>query len=101
MGLAGGLVPSPSALVVLLAAVALGRIWFGVLLVVAYGIGLALTLMGAGVALAYFEGRLRRWTTGSGRAAAIAPVISVLPLASAFVLIGGGALLVSRALAGI
>src|SRR5262245_31433051 len=37
MGFAGGLVPSPSALVVLLGAIALGRTWFGVLLVVAYG----------------------------------------------------------------
>ena len=39
MGVAGGLVPSPSALVVLLAAVALGRTAFGVLLVLAYGLG--------------------------------------------------------------
>ncbi len=99
MGLAGGLVPSPSALVVLLAAVALGRVWFGLLLVVAYGIGLALTLMGAGVVLAYFEGRLRNWSSSGGRGAVLAPVLSALPLASAFVLIGGGALLVSRALA--
>jgi nickel/cobalt transporter (NicO) family protein len=35
MGFAGGLVPSPLALVVLLGAIALGRAWFGVLLVVA------------------------------------------------------------------
>lgn len=35
MGFAGGLVPSPSALVVLLGAIALERLWFGVILVVA------------------------------------------------------------------
>jgi nickel/cobalt transporter (NicO) family protein len=100
MGFAGGLVPSPSALVVLLAAVALERVWFGVVLVVAYGIGLAITLIGAGLALVYFEGRLKRWSAKSGRASSIAtPLVSALPIASAFVLIGGGALLITRALA--
>lgn len=39
--LAGGLVPSPSALVVLLAAIALGRTIFGVALVLVYGLGMA------------------------------------------------------------
>ena len=56
MGFAGGLMPSPSAVVVLLGAVALGHAWFGVLLVLAYGLGLALTLTGIGV-----------FITGSGR----------------------------------
>ena len=56
MGFAGGLMPSPSAIVVLLGAVALGHAWFGVLLVLAYGLGLALTLTGIGV-----------FITGSGR----------------------------------
>jgi ABC-type nickel/cobalt efflux system permease component RcnA len=52
MGLVGGLLPSPSALVVLLGAIALGRAWFGVLLVGAYGIGMAGTLLGTGLLLA-------------------------------------------------
>ncbi|MFI5530734.1 nickel transporter [Kitasatospora sp. NPDC051853] len=51
VGLAGGLVPSPSALVVLLGAVALGRTSFGVLLVLGYGIGMALALAAAGLLL--------------------------------------------------
>jgi ABC-type nickel/cobalt efflux system permease component RcnA len=51
MGLAGGLVPSPSAVVVLLGAVALQRAWLGVGLVVAYGAGMALTLCSAGFLL--------------------------------------------------
>src|SRR5205823_6162900 len=51
MGFAGGLVPSPSAVVVLLGAIALGRAWLGVALVVAYGAGMALTLCGAGLLL--------------------------------------------------
>jgi nickel/cobalt transporter (NicO) family protein len=56
MGFAGGLMPSPSAVVVLLGAAALGHAWFGVLLVLAYGLGLAVTLTGIGV-----------FITGSGR----------------------------------
>jgi len=56
MGFAGGLMPSPSAVVVLLGAVALGHAWFGVLLVLAYGLGLAVTLTGVGL-----------FFTGSGR----------------------------------
>ncbi|GAB3961114.1 nickel transporter [Streptomyces sparsus] len=51
VGLAAGLVPSPSALVVLLGAVALSRTFFGVLLVVGYGVGMALTLTAAGLLL--------------------------------------------------
>ena len=41
MGVAGGLVPTPSALVVLLGAIALHRTWFGVVLVGLYGLGMA------------------------------------------------------------
>ena len=51
MGFVGGLLPSPSALVVLLGAIALGRAWFGVVLVVAYGAGMALTLTTVGLLL--------------------------------------------------
>ncbi|AZS88176.1 nickel transporter [Streptomyces griseoviridis] len=51
LGFAGGLVPSPSAVVVLVGAAALGKAWFGLLLVVAYGVGLALTLGAAGFAV--------------------------------------------------
>jgi nickel/cobalt exporter len=51
IGLAGGLMPSPSALVVLLASVSMGRAVFGTLLVLAYGLGMAGTLTGAGLLL--------------------------------------------------
>ncbi|MGB3439330.1 MAG: High-affinity nickel-transporter [Actinophytocola sp.] len=60
MGVAGGLVPSPSALVVLLGAIALGRTWFGVLLVVGYGVGMAATLTLVGVLLVRFRDRFER-----------------------------------------
>jgi len=49
MGLVGGLVPSPSALLLLLAGVAVGRAWFGIFLVLAFGVGMALSLATVGL----------------------------------------------------
>ena len=98
MGLAGGLVPSPSALVVLLGAIALGRIPFGLLLVVAYGIGLACTLIGAGLLMVRFESRVRRWTQSRGTVlgGGLVAVVNALPLISGLAIIGAGMLLVLR-----
>lgn len=58
VGVAGGLVPSPTALVVLLGAVALGRTAFGVLLVIGYGLGMATTLTLAGLLLVRLRDRI-------------------------------------------
>jgi ABC-type nickel/cobalt efflux system permease component RcnA len=58
LGIAGGLVPSPSALIVLLGAIALGRTGFGILLVLAYGLGMAATLTVAGLALLKVRDRM-------------------------------------------
>jgi ABC-type nickel/cobalt efflux system permease component RcnA len=51
LGVAGGLVPSPTALLVLLGAIGFGRTAFGVALVLAYGLGMAATLTAAGLLL--------------------------------------------------
>ncbi|MDG4861722.1 nickel transporter, partial [Streptomyces sp. T-3] len=60
MGVAGGLVPSPSALVVLLGAMALNRTAFGVGLVLAYGLGMAAVLTAAGLLVARLGDRAGR-----------------------------------------
>jgi nickel/cobalt exporter len=60
LGLAGGLVPSPSAVVVLLGGIAVGQAWFGVALVLAYGVGMAAALTGIGLLLARLRTRLDR-----------------------------------------
>ena len=101
MGLAGGMVPSPSALVVLLGAIALGRVGFGLGLVVAYGIGLAITLIAAGLLLVRFESRIRRWTTASSTpmGARFRVAVNALPFVSGIAIIGAGLLLVARSLA--
>ena len=75
LGLAGGLLPSASAVIVLLGAVQLGRVAFGAALILAFGVGLATALVGVGlgvVALSRRGGhrfahrawgaRLQRWS---------------------------------------
>ena len=95
VGLAGGLVPSPSALVVLLGAIALGRAWFGVLLVLLYGVGMAATLTGAGIALARLRGR---WAPrlAAGATGRVATLGRLLPTATAGLVVAIGAGLVLR-----
>jgi ABC-type nickel/cobalt efflux system permease component RcnA len=53
LGITGGIVPCPAALVVLLSAVALHRTAFGLLLIVAFSIGLAATLIAMGLLAVY------------------------------------------------
>ncbi|AKJ14125.1 nickel transporter [Streptomyces incarnatus] len=99
LGFAGGLVPSPSAVVVLVGAAALGKAWFGLLLVVAYGAGLALTLTAAGFAVVRLGSgmsrvleRRPRWT-----AHPVAGLVRrCVPLASALVVMALGAGLVVK-----
>ena len=51
LGISGGIVPCPSALVVLLSSISLGRIGFGLVLVLAFSLGLAGVLTGLGLLL--------------------------------------------------
>ncbi|MFJ4434756.1 nickel/cobalt transporter [Streptomyces sp. NPDC088923] len=60
LGVAGGLVPSPSALVVLLGAIGLGRTLFGASLVLVYGLGMAATLTAVGLLLVRLGARADR-----------------------------------------
>ena len=60
LGLAGGLVPSASAILLLLGAVSVGRPAFGLVLIVAFGVGMALVLIGIGFVLVHARGRLER-----------------------------------------
>ena len=88
LGVTGGMVPCPAALVVLLSAVALHRVGFGLFLIVAFSMGLAAVLIGMGLAAVYagrlisrvpVEGRLiRLWMP-----AASAAMITILGFAIA------------------
>lgn len=94
MGVAGGLVPSPSALVVLLGAIALGRTWFGVVLVLAYGLGMAATLTAAGLLLVSLRERF------GPRLARFRGIADFSPVGTAALVVLVGVGLATRALAG-
>jgi ABC-type nickel/cobalt efflux system permease component RcnA len=75
LGISGGLVPCPSAMVLLLAAVALNKTALGLLLVLAFSLGLAVTLTFVGLAFLYARNRFNR-PTSHARWAHLLPVMS-------------------------
>jgi ABC-type nickel/cobalt efflux system permease component RcnA len=97
-GLAGGLIPSPSALLVFLGGLALGRAWFGVGLVVGYGIGIAITLVTAGWLLSR-AGDALTGSNGIGRWPRLGRMVRYLPAATAVLVILGGLHVALRAIA--
>jgi nickel/cobalt exporter len=91
LGISGGILPCPSALVVLLAAISLHRVGYGLLLVVAFSAGLAAVLTAIGLAFVY-AGRLLKSTNRFDR------VTTVLPIFSALVITCAGAAICYQAL---
>ena len=57
LGVGGGIIPCPAALVVLLTALSLHRVGFGLVLIVAFSVGLAAVLVAIGILMVY-AGRL-------------------------------------------
>lgn len=84
MGIAGGLVPSPTALFVLLGAIGLGRSWFGIALVLCYGLGMAAALTLAGLLLVTLRDRIarsavsERWRDCGARVSATLPTMTAV-----------------------
>ncbi len=91
VGVSGGLIPCPSALVVLLAAISLHRVGFGLLLILAFSVGLALTITGIGL-VAVLAKQLFNRVSFEGR------VVRLLPAASALVIVVAGVLMTAKAL---
>ena len=89
LGASAGLIPCPSALVVLLGAIAQGQIALGMLLIVAFSFGLAATLTVLGIAVVF-----------AGKAVSRMPVPGrltlALPTVSAVLIVGVGIVLTSR-----
>ena len=83
VGVSGGLLPCPSALVVLLAAISLHRVAFGLLLILAFSAGLALSITGIGLVAVLARRAFRRLSFDS-------PLIRLLPAASALVILAAG-----------
>ncbi len=90
LGITGGIVPCPAALVVLLSAFSLHRIGFGLFLITAFSFGLAAVLVIVGLGMVYTKRFMSvRLSSGS-------PVLQYLPLlSSAFMVVLGVAITVS------
>jgi ABC-type nickel/cobalt efflux system permease component RcnA len=91
IGVSGGIIPCPTALVVLLAAISLHRIGYGLVLIVAFSAGLALAMTGIGVAAVTAKRTFDRVDFNGG-------IIRLLPAFSAVVVLGLGLLMTARAL---
>jgi ABC-type nickel/cobalt efflux system permease component RcnA len=90
VGVSGGLLPCPSALVVLLAAISLHRIAFGLVLILAFSAGLALSITGIGLVAVLARKAFRRLSFDG-------PLIRLLPAVSALVILAAGLAMTVRA----
>jgi len=89
LGASAGLIPCPSALVVLLGAIAQAQILLGMVLIVAFSLGLAATLTVLGLAAV--------WTTGRVERLRVPAAARLLPVASAAVIVALGCALTVQA----
>jgi len=96
LGLAGGLIPSTSALFILLGSIVAGRPAFGFVLVVVFGLGMALVMTGVGLAMVFARTRLDRLPSGSG----FGRVARHAPLIAAVVVLAFGLYLTAQAIGG-
>jgi nickel/cobalt exporter len=94
LGLAGGMVPSVSALILLLGSISLGRPAFGVALTVAFGVGMAVVLVGVGMGLVYARSFIDRMPSRS----VTFRVTRFVPTATALIVLGAGLVITTQAL---
>jgi ABC-type nickel/cobalt efflux system permease component RcnA len=90
MGTAAGIIPCPSALVVLLGAVAQGEIALGMLMIVAFSVGLAATLTTLGLAVVSAGRAITRLNVP-------ARFVTAIPALSALLIVGVGLVLTLQA----
>ena len=93
LGISGGLLPCPSALVLMLSAISLGRVGYGMILTLAFSLGLAATLMAVGIIFLYV-GKIFDSPSLSGNR-----IVKALPVFSAFVIACVGAIICYTSLA--
>jgi ABC-type nickel/cobalt efflux system permease component RcnA len=90
--MSGGIAPCPAALVVLLAAIALNQVTYGLFVIVAFSFGLAATLTGLGIAVV----RGASWLQGRPQ---FERFVHLGPLVSAVVIATIGAIMVGQGFA--
>ena len=94
VGIAAGLLPCPSALVVLLSAIALHRVGLGLALIVAFSVGLAATITAIGLVAVLARHAF-------GRLSLNGPVVRALPAVSAALILAVGVVITAKALPGV
>jgi ABC-type nickel/cobalt efflux system permease component RcnA len=96
LGVSGGLLPCPSALVVMLSAISLGRIGMGLLLIVAFSLGLAGVLTGIGILFVHGG----RWISrlNQGRQQRLGAGLRFLPVLSALIVTTAGLMITAQAI---
>jgi ABC-type nickel/cobalt efflux system permease component RcnA len=98
LGVSGGLVPCPTALVVMLGAIAIGRTVYGLVLVTAFSVGLAGVLTGIGLLMVYGQHLLAGSRARSLlETRLVRGMMVVSPVLSALAILGLGLVLASRA----
>jgi ABC-type nickel/cobalt efflux system permease component RcnA len=90
VGISGGIIPCPTALVVLLAAISLHRVGYGLLLIVAFSVGLAAAMTGIGLLAVTAKRVFNRVDFNGG-------LLRLLPAMSAIVVLGLGIAMTVRA----
>jgi nickel/cobalt exporter len=103
LGAAAGLIPCPSALVVLLGAIAQHEVALGLLLITAFSLGLAGTLTGLGLAVVWARRTLPRLgrRLALPRGPGLRRLVAAMPAASALVIVAIGCVLTAQALPGV
>jgi nickel/cobalt transporter (NicO) family protein len=96
LGVSGGIVPCPSALVVLIAAISQHRVGLGMGLILAFSLGLATTLTAVGLAVVWGGRGIRR--LGLERRIFGGRIAGVLPAASATLIVLAGTLITLKAI---
>jgi ABC-type nickel/cobalt efflux system permease component RcnA len=90
VGVSGGLLPCPTALVVLLAAISLHRVGYGLLLILAFSVGLASVVTAIGLVAVSAKRAFSRLRLDG-------PLVRALPAVSALVVLGLGVAMTARA----
>jgi nickel/cobalt exporter len=91
LGVSGGILPCPTALVVLLAAISLHRVGYGLLLILAFSVGLASVITAIGLVAVTAK-------RAFGRMRLDGPLVRALPAVSALVVLGVGVAMTARAI---
>lgn len=81
LGIAGGIIPCPDAIVILLIGVAMNRILYGIVVILAFGLGLATVLITIGILVVTARSFIQKFTGKNNL------ILYKLPMLSALIII--------------